>query len=77
MILDQIAADTRLRVEAKKKEISLEEVKRNAQSMEKNTGFPFEMALRKPDLSFICKKSVSVKRNHCRRISLSSDCKGV
>ena len=53
MILDQIAADTRLRVEAKKKEISLEEVKRNAQSMEKNTGFPFEMALRKPDLSFI------------------------
>ena len=40
MILDQIAADTRLRVEAKKKEISLEEVKRDAQSMEKNTGFP-------------------------------------
>ena len=38
MILDQIAADTRLRVEAKKKEISLEEVKRDAQSMEKNTG---------------------------------------
>ena len=29
MILDQIAADTRLRVEAKKKEISLEEVKRD------------------------------------------------
>ena len=54
MILDQIAADTRLRVEAKKKEISLEEVKRDAQSMEKNTGFPFETALRKPDLSFIC-----------------------
>ena len=26
MILDQIAADTRLRVEAKKKEISLEEI---------------------------------------------------
>ena len=54
MILDQIAADTRLRVEAKKKEISLEEVKRDAQSMEKNTGFPFETALRKPDLNFIC-----------------------
>ena len=54
MILDQIAADTRLRVEVKKKEISLEQVKRDAQSMEKNTGFPFEMALRKPDLSFIC-----------------------
>lgn len=54
MILDQIAADTRLRVEAKKKEISLEEVKRDTQSMEKNTGFPFETALRKPDLSFIC-----------------------
>jgi len=31
MILDQIAADTRLRVEAKKKEISLEEVKRDTQ----------------------------------------------
>ena len=54
MILDQIAADTRLRVEAKKKEISLEEVKRDAQRMEKNTGFPFETALRKPDLGFIC-----------------------
>lgn len=39
MILDQIAADTRLRVEAKKKEISLEEVKRDAQSMEKIQDF--------------------------------------
>lgn len=66
MILDQIAADTRLRVEAKKKEISLEEVKRDAQSMEKNTGFPFETALRKPDLSFICE----VKKRLRRRESL-------
>lgn len=67
MILDQIAADTRLRVEAKKKEISLEEVKRDTQSMEKNTGFPFETALRKPDLSFICE---SKKKRLRRRESL-------
>lgn len=54
MILEQIAADTRIRVEEKKKELALEKVKEKAESMEKHTGFPFEQALKKSDLSFIC-----------------------
>lgn len=39
MILDQIAADTRLRVEAKKKEISLEEVKETHRAWKKIQDF--------------------------------------
>jgi indole-3-glycerol phosphate synthase len=50
MILDEIAAKTKER----KREISLEEMKAKAQAMDANTGFPFEQALKKEGMSFIC-----------------------
>lgn len=54
MILDEIAAKTRIRVEASKKKISLEEMKSIAEGMNANTGFPFEERLKQPGVSFIC-----------------------
>jgi indole-3-glycerol phosphate synthase len=54
MILDEIAAKTRIRVEASKKNISLEEMKNRAFSMDIHTGFPFYHALAKENLSYIC-----------------------
>lgn len=54
MILEEIAERTRERVEQEKKNISLEEMKRQALSMNPDTGFPFEKALRAKGMSFIC-----------------------
>lgn len=54
MILDEIAAKTRERIAAEKKTLPPIELRRMAESMERNTGFPFEAALRRPGLSFIC-----------------------
>ncbi|MDO4942091.1 MAG: indole-3-glycerol phosphate synthase TrpC [Lachnospiraceae bacterium] len=54
MILEEIAAKTRERVEKAKKEISLEEVKAQAEYMNADTGFPFYQALAKEHLSYIC-----------------------
>ncbi len=54
MILDTIAAATRVRIELKKAEVPLEKVKKTALSMNAETGFPFETAINKPDISFIC-----------------------
>jgi len=54
MILDTIAAATRRRIERKKAEMPLERVKQAALSLEKAKGFPFEAALNKPEISFIC-----------------------
>lgn len=54
MILDEIAADTRKRVAAEKEQISLEEMKRQAEVMSADTGFPFEQALRAEGIQFIC-----------------------
>ena len=54
MILDEIAAKTRSRVEASKKKISLEQIKAEAQAMNGDTGFPFEEKLKQPGVSFIC-----------------------
>jgi indole-3-glycerol phosphate synthase len=53
-ILNEIAAKTRTRVEELKKSKSLEEVKQQAEAMEKDTGYPFEKAIAKEGLSFIC-----------------------
>lgn len=53
MLLDNIAAAARKRVAAAKQIISLEEIRQEALSMAKGS-FPFEAALRKPDLAFIC-----------------------
>ena len=54
MILDEIAADTRKRVAVEKEQISLEEMKRQAEVMSADTGFPFEQALRAEGIQFIC-----------------------
>lgn len=54
MILETIAKSTRMRVEKKKQILSLEEIKQLALNQEKNEDFPFEKALRKKGMSFIC-----------------------
>ena len=53
-ILEEIAAKTRERVAEAKKKISLEDMKKKAESLESNTGFPFENAIKEGSLSFIC-----------------------
>jgi len=54
MILDEIAARTRQRIARLKQEKPLEVVKSEAQALPADTGFPFEQALRRPDMAFIC-----------------------
>ncbi|MDC7289704.1 indole-3-glycerol phosphate synthase TrpC [Blautia schinkii] len=54
MILDKIAADTRIRVEEAKKAVSPEEMKARALQMNSSTGFPFEKVFQAPGLHFIC-----------------------
>ena len=54
MILETIAKSTRMRVEKKKQILSLEEIKQLALNQEKKGDFPFEEALRKKGMSFIC-----------------------
>lgn len=54
MILEEIAARTRERIEAEKEVLPLTELKARAAELDKNTGFPFQRALAKPGVSFIC-----------------------
>jgi indole-3-glycerol phosphate synthase len=57
MILDDIAASTRIRVDKKKSEIPFETVKSQALEMAKRESvhnFPFEKAIAEGDISFIC-----------------------
>lgn len=54
MILDEIAADTRLRVEEAKKNISMEEIMKRALGMDAKTGFPVEQELKREGIHFIC-----------------------
>lgn len=54
MILDKITASTKIRVDNDKQKISLEEMIKQAESMESNTDFSFEAALKKKDINFIC-----------------------
>ena len=57
MILDDLAAATRKRIEARKKEAPLEQVKEHAVRLakqEQSFSFPFEKAIAKEDISFIC-----------------------
>lgn len=54
MILDTIAKATKERIEAQMESKPLAEIKAAALDMEKNTGFPFEQALSKDKVSFIC-----------------------
>lgn len=54
MILDEIAAYARVRVEEQKKRVPFEKVKAAAEASENETGFPFERALKAQEISFIC-----------------------
>lgn len=54
MILDEIAAKTKKRLELSKKRRSTEEIKKMAESMNSETEFPFEKALAKEGISYIC-----------------------
>ena len=54
MILEEIAAKTKERIEEEKSKRSLKELKAIAAELKKDTGFPFEEALAKPGMSFIC-----------------------
>ena len=53
-ILDTIADAARKRTARSKQIIPAEEMIRRARAMNPDTGFPFEKALKKPGLSFIC-----------------------
>lgn len=52
-ILEQIAERTKLRVADYKQKISVDELKQQSLNLPRGN-FPFEVALRKPELSFIC-----------------------
>lgn len=54
MILEEIAMKTKERVRAAKEQLSLAEIRARALAMDCNTGFPFEKALAKKGISFIC-----------------------
>lgn len=54
MILDEIAAKTKIRVEKAKQEISPVKMKQMAEAMDAGTGFPFEKELKRNGVSFIC-----------------------
>lgn len=54
MMLDEIAARTVLRVAELKRIISMTEIETAANLLPAETGFPFEKALKGPDISFIC-----------------------
>lgn len=54
MILQEIAEKTKIRIADEKAKVSLEELKKQAYDMNKETCFPFFKALSKRDLSFIC-----------------------
>lgn len=54
MILEEIAAKTRERIAEEKRRLSPEVLRRMAEELPADTGFPFEAALRAPGLSFIC-----------------------
>ena len=54
MILEEIAARTVQRVADEKAAVPLSEMKKRAEAMDANTGFPFRKALSGDEISFIC-----------------------
>lgn len=54
MILEEIAARTIQRVAEEKNTVPLSEMKKRAEAMDANTGFPFKKALSGSEISFIC-----------------------
>ena len=53
-ILDQLAGHAKERVEQAKKIISFEEIRKRALLLDTYKEYPFEQALRRPEISFIC-----------------------
>lgn len=53
-ILRKLADSAKIRVQDSKKIVSLTEMMKSANSMGNDTGFPFEAALKKEGMSFIC-----------------------
>lgn len=54
MILQEIAEKTRERIQHEKRQIPLAELRARARDCDAGTDFPFEAALRKPGIGFIC-----------------------
>ncbi len=54
MILEKIASKTRERIQAKKAGLPLAELRAQARDRNTDTGFPFERALAREGMSFIC-----------------------
>lgn len=54
MILEEIAAKTTERIQAEKKALPLAELRAQAAALDADTGFPFEKALAKEGMCFIC-----------------------
>lgn len=54
MILEEIAVKTRERIEEEKRKLPLKELKAQVRDMDCDTGFPFEKALAREGISFIC-----------------------
>ncbi len=54
MILDKIAAATRMRIKNEKKQIPLEKMKQMALELDRNKDFPFEAAINNGNINFIC-----------------------
>ena len=54
MILDTLAESAKRRVEERKTQRPLEVIRREAEALGADTGFPFRRALEAPGLSFIC-----------------------
>ncbi len=54
MFLDKIVKSTKNRLENKKDMVSFKEIKAQAENLESNTGFPFEKALIKDEIAFVC-----------------------
>ena len=56
MILDTIARATKMRIENEKKQLSPEKMEAAARALPCNTGFPFEKALQKQGITYICER---------------------
>ena len=54
MILEQIAADTKLRVEKAKRKVPYSEIRAMAFAGERSREFPFEKMLKEPGIHYIC-----------------------
>ena len=54
MILEQIASDTKIRVQKQKRKVPFSEIRRQALALDPKTGFPLERQLRNPGIHYIC-----------------------